>query len=202
MNTFNEMVAKIAARVRSSNIIEIEDIPNIDLYMDQVTTFMDKCLVQYKRYDDDKILTKTMINNYTKNDLLPSPNKKKYSKEHMLLLVFIYYFKSFLSINDIQSILGPITKKYFNGDGEISLEELYNDKKYTPLELDTYVNSVCYILSHLNPDVVICRITGDAPKDILVEPQWNSRKKIILNGITKALEENNVFQGDKFAKNR
>lgn len=82
------------------------------------------------------------------------------------------------------------------------LEELYNDKKYTPLELDTYVNSVCYILSHLNPDVVICRITGDAPKDILVEPQWNSRKKIILNSITKALEENNVFQGDKFTKNR
>jgi radical SAM superfamily enzyme len=81
------------------------------------------------------------------------------------------------------------------------LEELYNNKKYTPLELDNYVDSVCYILSHLNPDIVICRITGDAPKDILVEPQWNSRKKIILNSITKALEENNIFQGDKFAKN-
>ena len=101
MNTFNEMVAKIAARVRSSNIIEIEDIPNIDLYMDQVTTFMDKCLAQYKRYDDDKILTKTMINNYTKAKIFPAPVKKKYSRTHLMLLIMIYHLKSILSIKDI-----------------------------------------------------------------------------------------------------
>ena len=87
MNTFNEMVEKIAAQIRSSNIIEIEDIPNIDLYMDQVTTFMDKCLAQYKRYDDDKVLTKTMINNYTKAKIFPAPIKKKYSRLFIILLI-------------------------------------------------------------------------------------------------------------------
>ena len=56
---------------------------------------MDKRLAKSRRYDNDKILTKTMINNYAKNDLLPPPVKKKYSKEHMLLLIFIYYFKIF-----------------------------------------------------------------------------------------------------------
>ena len=101
MNTFNEMVEKIAAQVRSSNIIEIEDIPNIDLYMDQVTTFMDKCLAQYKRYDDDKVLTKTMINNYTKAKIFPAPVKKKYSRTHLMLLIMIYHLKSVLSIKDI-----------------------------------------------------------------------------------------------------
>lgn len=101
MNTFNEMVAKIAAQVRSSNIIEIEDIPNIDLYMDQVTTFMDKCLAQYKRYDEDKVLTKTMINNYTKAKIFPAPVKKKYSRTHLMLLIMIYHLKSVLSIKDI-----------------------------------------------------------------------------------------------------
>ena len=101
MNTFNEMVAKIAAQVRSSNIIEIEDIPNIDLYMDQVTTFMDKCLAQYKRYDEDKVLTKTMINNYTKAKIFPAPIKKKYSRTHLMLLIMIYHLKSVLSIKDI-----------------------------------------------------------------------------------------------------
>ena len=71
--------------------IHPEDIPGIDLYMDQVTTFMDSQLKRSKRYEDDKILTKTMINNYAKNRLLPPPEKKKYSKEHMLLLIYIYY---------------------------------------------------------------------------------------------------------------
>ena len=101
MNTFNEMVAKIAAQVRSSNIIEIEDIPNIDLYMDQVTTFMDKCLAQYKRYDEDKVLTKTMINNYTKAKIFPAPVKNKYSRTLLMLLIMIYHLKSVLSIKDI-----------------------------------------------------------------------------------------------------
>ena len=78
--------------------IRPEDIPGIDLYMDQVTTFMDSQLSSSRRYEDDKILTKTMINNYAKNHLLPPPEKKKYSREHMLLLIFIYYFNCFIFI--------------------------------------------------------------------------------------------------------
>ena len=94
MNTFNEVIERYAAQIRTADVIEIADIPTIDLYMDQVTTFMDKGLARYKRNETDKILTKTMINNYTKNDFLPPPVKKKYSKEHMYLLIFIYYFKN------------------------------------------------------------------------------------------------------------
>ena len=95
--------------------IQPEDIPSIDLYMDQVTTFMDKRLKSSARYPgEDKILTKTMINNYAKNELLPSPIKKKYSKEHMMILIMIYYFKGVLSFNDIQEILKPITEHYFD----------------------------------------------------------------------------------------
>ncbi len=108
--------------------IKTEDIPNIDLYMDQVTTFMDKRLRTTTRNpDEDKILTKTMINNYAKNELLPPPAKKKYTKEHMLLLIFIYYYKNILSISDIQALLKPIKDKFFQkGDG-FGLEELYNE---------------------------------------------------------------------------
>ena len=84
-------------------LINAQDIPAIDLYMDQVTTFMEKHLNSSKRYETDKVLTKTMINNYAKNKLLPPPEKKKYSKEHVLMLVFIYYFKNIMSINDIKN---------------------------------------------------------------------------------------------------
>ncbi len=108
--------------------IQPEDIPAIDLYMDQVTTFMDKRLKSSARYPgEDKILTKTMINNYAKNELLPSPIKKKYSKEHILLLIFIYYYKGVLSITDIQTLLGPITEQYFQNGKKFNLESVYKE---------------------------------------------------------------------------
>lgn len=108
--------------------IKPEDIPNIDLYMDQVTTLMDSKLKNSTRNpEEDKILTKTMINNYAKNNLLPPPVKKKYSKEHVLILIFIYYYKGVMSINDIQTILQPITDLYFKGNTELSLEDIYNE---------------------------------------------------------------------------
>lgn len=105
--------------------IRPESIPNIDLYMDQITTFMDSQLSSAKRYEDDKVLTKTMINNYAKNNLLPPPVKKKYSKEHVLTLIFIYYFKNILSISDIQSILNPLTEKYFAAGEDFNLTDIY-----------------------------------------------------------------------------
>ena len=107
--------------------IKPKEIPNIDLYMDQVTTFMEEHLSSSKRYPEDKILTKTMINNYAKNNLLPSPVKKRYSREHLLVLIFIYYFKNILSINDIQTLLNPITDKYFKSQEKLDLTSIYEE---------------------------------------------------------------------------
>ncbi|MCR5654759.1 MAG: DUF1836 domain-containing protein [Lachnospiraceae bacterium] len=108
--------------------IESEDIPNIDLYMDQVTTFMERNLRSATRNPgEDKILTKTMINNYAKNDLLPPPVKKKYSKEHVLMLIFIYYFKGVLSIGDIQKLLNPLAEKYFQSEDGFTLTDVYDE---------------------------------------------------------------------------
>lgn len=118
---------EILSNLKKIDYVKPEDIPNIDLYMDQITTFMDSQLEASKRHEGDKILTKTMINNYTKNDLLPPPEKKKYTKEHVLTLIFIYYFKSILSISDIQNILNPITDKYFGQDNDYSLEDIYKE---------------------------------------------------------------------------
>ncbi len=115
MNTFPEVIERYAARIRSAEVIELADIPQIDLYMDQVTTFMDNGLTQYKRNEADKILTKTMINNYTKAKIFPPPVKKKYSRTHLMLLIMIYHLKSVLSIKDIgvlfQSALSETDKK-------------------------------------------------------------------------------------------
>ncbi|MCD7751874.1 MAG: DUF1836 domain-containing protein [Lachnospiraceae bacterium] len=126
INTDN-LLESILESLDRVDYIRAEEIPNIDLYMDQVTSIMEERLRASARYpDSDKILTKTMINNYSKNDLLPPPVKKKYSREHILLLIFIYYFKGFLSMGDISRLLKPITEEYFHGDlHELSLQEVY-----------------------------------------------------------------------------
>ena len=124
-----DILKKILRRIREASYVEPEDIPNIDLYMDQVTTFMDEHLKNNKRYPSDKALTKTMINNYAKNRLLPPPVKKKYSKEHMLLLLFIYYFKNLLTFSDIENIFKPITNLHFSNKEKsgIDLEDIYKE---------------------------------------------------------------------------
>ncbi len=114
-------------KLNTIEYINPESIPSIDLYMDQITSFMDGQLQMSKRREDDKLLTKTMINNYTKNDLLPPPIKKKYSKEHLLSLIFIYYLKNILSISDIHTILDPITEKYFGNKDGLDMQDIYKE---------------------------------------------------------------------------
>ncbi|MCI5622058.1 MAG: DUF1836 domain-containing protein [Lachnospiraceae bacterium] len=122
-----DLLNSILASLSRIDYIKPDSIPNLDLYMDQITTFMDTQLAACRRYPEDKILTKTMINNYAKNDLLPPPVKKKYSKEHVLLLIFIYYFKNILSIGDIQEILNPLTEKYFGKEEDLNLTRIYEE---------------------------------------------------------------------------
>lgn len=122
-----DYIRHVIEQMNTIDYVKPGEIPNIDLYMDQVTTFMDEHLEASKRYSDDKLLTKTMINNYTKNNLLPSPDKKKYSKDHMYILLFIYYLKNILSISDTQMILAPLTNLFFKGNASIDLEHIYNE---------------------------------------------------------------------------
>lgn len=122
-----DMLNSILKSLQCIDYIKPDSIPGIELYMDQVTTFMEEGLSSSKRYPEDKILTKTMINNYAKNNLLPPPIKKKYSKEHILVLIFIYYFKNLLSIKDIETLLAPITEKYFNQNQELSMTAIYQE---------------------------------------------------------------------------
>lgn len=126
-NDIHIFLKEVLTKLQSIDYVKPESLPNIDLYMDQVTTFMNTQLASTKRHEDDKILTKTMINNYTKNNLLPPPDRKKYSKDHILTLLFIYYFKSILSISDIQNILTPITDRYFSDNGDLDLQDVYNE---------------------------------------------------------------------------
>lgn len=79
--------------------------------------------------------------------------------------------------------------------------DMYENSNYTPLTLDEYLNYLEYVITHLRNDIIIHRLSGDAPKNILVAPEWNLHKKWILNGINKRLKENNLYQGIYYNKN-
>ena len=142
---YSEELKEIFEAASSMDIIDITDIPDIDLYMDQVTTFMETKLSSFKRNKDDKILTKTMINNYAKAKIFPSPVKKKYNKNHMMMLILIYHLKYMLSINDIKKLLSPVTNELNENPDSKILENIYKtfveiQKTSASLTIDDILN--------------------------------------------------------------
>lgn len=102
-NTFDDILSK----VENISNLKAQDIPSLDLYMDQIMTLFDIHLADNKRYEEDKLLTKTMINNYSKEGLLKPIKGKKYSKDHILQMLLIYSLKNTISIQEIKKVLQP-----------------------------------------------------------------------------------------------
>ena len=102
-DTFNDILKD----VENISDLKAADIPSLDLYMDQIMTLFDVNLANNKRHEDDKLLTKTMINNYSKEGLLKPIKGKKYSKDHILQMLMIYSLKNTVSIQEIKKVLQP-----------------------------------------------------------------------------------------------
>ena len=119
----NELKEKFS-ELNLQNQLTLDEIPEIDLYMDQVTQLFDSKFNETKWNEDDKALTKTMVNNYAKGKLLMSVKNKKYSKEHLLLMSLIYNLKGALSISDIKSSLNKIVISLENEE-DYPIRELY-----------------------------------------------------------------------------
>lgn len=122
MNDFN--IDNYINSQKSSDNINLDDFPEIDLYMDQVMQLFESKLSYTKRNPDDKILTKTMINNYAKDDLLMKIKNKKYTKNHLILIGLIYNLKGALSLTDIKTILTPIINS-FEKEQDYPLHDIY-----------------------------------------------------------------------------
>ena len=120
MNKLHSLLEKL----KSETHLSLEEIPVIDLYMDQVIQLFENKYGETKRNEDDKVLTKTMINNYAKGKLLFPIKNKKYSKEHLLLISLIYQLKGTLTIKDIKETLEGINTKLT--EESFDIDSLYN----------------------------------------------------------------------------
>ena len=113
MKEINREFIDESVKVLDKADIELSQIPNINLYMEQLVDFINTNTSGYKR-NEGNTFTKAMINNYTKAGLLNPPTNKKYNQEHIILLLLINHLKQVLSINDIKSLFAPILKNMDN----------------------------------------------------------------------------------------
>lgn len=159
-------VTYILDQLQSNNLINVSLIPNLDLYVDQVTNFIE----ENSFTNAENHLTKSMINNYTKNKVLPQSIKKKYNKNHILLLILIYNTKSILSISDIKKIFDVFTQ-----NPNISKDKI--------IEFYTIITNM---VGHSNiNDIIIAIETSN-------ELTLNSKKEIVSIIATRlAIEANN-----------
>ena len=115
----NEKMKKWDEALQSYTLPAWEELPELNLYMDQVIILMNKYLSIYcENPEEDKLITPSIINNYVKLKVIPSPIKKKYSKAHLAYLIMVCTLKQCLSISTIKSIV-PLT------DDEDKLKEIY-----------------------------------------------------------------------------
>ncbi|HHZ12261.1 MAG TPA: DUF1836 domain-containing protein [Acholeplasmataceae bacterium] len=105
---WKEEVRELAKTMSVPDQIKVEDIPKVNLYMEQLLSFLNENLQFFKRYPEDQMLTKAMINNYSKNEISPPPQKKLYRKLHIMAYALIYQFKQLISLNDMKHITAKI----------------------------------------------------------------------------------------------
>jgi len=152
MENINQIIEQLGLEAS----LTIEEIPKIDLYMDQVIQLFESKFNQTKRNEDEKVLTKTMINNYAKGKLIFPIQNKKYTKEHLILMSLIYQLKGALSINDIKETLAGINKK-------IILDELELDSFYT-----SYLNLTRQNVEDFSVDIEerVKDVKAEIPEDV------------------------------------
>ena len=172
-------ITEITDEILNSEVLTPKDIPDIDLYMDQILTLFDNKMASSKRFDDDKLLTKTMINNYSKAKVIEPVKGKKYTKQQILEMLLVFDLKNNLSINEIKNLLEPI----YNSETEII--DIYQN--YLNRKNEINVNITNLIVNLFDND-----IKGD--KEMLLSIMElaylsNSINKIILKLIDNREED-------------
>lgn len=141
---YEEFIKNTIEEYVSKGKIPANDFPQMEIYMDQAETFLNRELSIYKKNEKDKVITKTMIGNYVKHNMLPRPVNKKYSRDHLILLTIIFYLKGTFQMEEIEKIVKPLIDNYNSEfDEKIDLPALYNEiLEVQDRELDTLSQSV------------------------------------------------------------
>ena len=179
----NEEIAKLLASYKQKLYVAVE--LGLQTANDDEENFLNRCYTSKNFENATKILNKYNIDVIAHIMVgLPTPCGIE-THEDIIKTV------SFINNQNIQGL--KIHSCYVVENTKLAI--LYKEKRYVPISLETYLNELSFILTHVSPNLVIHRISGDAPKNILIAPEWNLHKKYILNGIQKIFKENDLWQG-------
>ena len=109
---YEEYIKSLLETFKEDSLIPADAFPRMDLYNDQITWFLNEQLKVYGTSDSSAVITKSMVSNCIKHDILPRPEKKRYSRDHSVLLAMIFYLKSTFQINEIRLIMEPFISNY------------------------------------------------------------------------------------------
>lgn len=194
-----EALEKMIVELNLEEQISYDSIPNLDLYMDQVITLFEDKLSHTKRYEEDKLLTKTMINNYIKDRLLMPAVKKKYTKEHVVLMIILYELKQVLTIGDIKDLFSTMIKEE-KVDAEVLREvyQMYLDfkgegaSKFTEevMDINAYIEEKMKALENLDVEIDTDKV-AKMMKVILLTQKANYYKRLAEKIIDTELKDMN-----------
>ena len=152
---YEEFIRHIIDEYVSRGKIKANDFPDMEIYMDQAETFLNRELNIYRKSEKDKVITKTMIGNYVKHNMLPRPVNKKYSRDHLILLTLIFYMKGTFQMEEIEKIVKPLIDNYNSEfDDKIDLSSLYegilevqaSEQEALARNVDAMINDIKYRL--------------------------------------------------------
>lgn len=109
---YEEFIKQTVEDFVKGGVVDSKAFPDMDLYMDQAVLFINKHLDVYKKEEKDAVMTKTMVGNYSKHHLIPRPQNKRYTREHLILLTLIFYLKGTFQMEEIQTLMEPFIDNY------------------------------------------------------------------------------------------
>ena len=175
----NEEIAKLISEYSKKYYVSVE--LGLQTSNDEIGSLINRCYSSKQFSEAVRILRKYNID-VVAHIMVGLPNETQENIENTV---------KFINKHDIQGIKIHSTYVVKN----TKLAEMCEAGEYSPMSLEYYLEKLEYIITHIRNDIVIHRISGDAPKDLLIAPNWKKKKKWVLNGIEKILKEKNEWQG-------
>lgn len=137
MNSINDILAQWLDELEKFSFKDYGELPDIDLYMDQVVTFLDKQLSIFQTSSLDKQITSSMINNYVKGEVVSAPISKKYNREHLALIQEVCTLKQVLTIAEVKQIIDERYRKEDANKEDVfnTFKNLVNEKNKEAIDL-------------------------------------------------------------------
>jgi len=191
------IVAAEADQIANSPLLSVDQLPDIDLYIEQMTSYIEERMGDSLRTGDEKIITKPMVNNYTKGGLLPRPKNRRYGREHLIPLLFICIMKQSLSVSEIKTAL--------------SLRPTAKEQKETYAHFVALANNYRAVFSR-NQEERISRIRDAVGEDcteeelallyVTLTSLESAADKLVCSRILKGLQENSSSGSNTRSKER